>query len=439
VSENNAVSPAGNGLDPFAQRHFLRNSSMIALENTGFVIAITFVGSTTVLPTFVTRLGGSAFMVGLIATCQTAGWLLPQLLGAGLTAGKARILPNILIPIYVGRPALLVVAAIIAIFGTSAPWLLLLSLYLAILVFYGTDGIASVPWFELVAKTVPPDRRGRLFGTAQIAGGLGGMGVGALVAVILGSPVLGFPNSYMLLFLISGFLFLLNYIPFWLVREPVSDTVAAKESARPTVREFGASLLRIVRSDRTFVQLLASRLLMGTGMAAFPFYILFMDEQLSVSAERLGLFTSAQVLGGLIGGLAIGWIADHRGPRTVIRLSAIICAGIPLIALLMLPLHSVLAKGFVLAGAVLFVILGGVNSTNVIGFMNYLMEIAPLEQRTLYVGLFSTLAGIILVVPPLLGLLLQAASFQAVFLLAMLASIGSFLVSLGLRKPVRVK
>ncbi len=86
-----------------------------------------------------------------------------------------------------------------------ATWLLLLSLYLALLVFYGTDGISSVPWFELVAKAVPPNRRGRLFGTAQIAGGLGGMGVGALVAVILGSTGLGFPVSYALLFLIAVF------------------------------------------------------------------------------------------------------------------------------------------------------------------------------------------------------------------------------------------
>ena len=439
MAEKNAINSAGNGLDAFAQRHFLRNASMLALENAGFVVAITFVGSTTVLPTFVTRLGGSAFMVGLIATCQTAGWLLPQLLGAGLTAGKARIMPNLMIPLYIGRPALLVLAAIIAVAGTGATWLLLASLYIALLVFYGTDGVSSVPWFELVARSVPPNRRGRLFGTAQIAGGLGGMGVGALLAVILGSSSLGFPGSYALLFLISGVLFLLNYIPFWLIKEPVNATVETQGSARPTMREFSASLIRIVRSDRTFVRLLASRLLQGTGMAAFPFYILFMDKQLSVSPERLGLFTSAQVLGGLIGGLAIGWIADHRSPRTVIRLSSIICAGIPLIALLMIPFHSILGESLIFAGAGLFIILGGVSSTNLIGFMNYLMEVAPLPQRTLYVGLFNTIAGAILVVPPLLGWLLQAASFQVVFILAMAASIGSLLVSIGLRKPVREK
>jgi MFS family permease len=439
MSENEGNRPAGNGLDPFAARHFLRNASMIALENAGFIFAITFVGTTTVLPTFVTRLGGSAFMVGLIATCQTAGWLLPQLLGAGLTAGKPRIMKNLMVPLYIGRPTLLLMAAIIAGLGLRAPWLLLLSLYLAILVFYGTDGVSSVPWFELVAKAVPPHRRGRLFGIAQIFGALGGMGVGAIVALILGSATIGFPNGYALLFLISGCLFLFNLVPFWLVKEPVNEAAESGKRERLTARQFSASLLRIVRTDATFVRLIVSRLLLGTAMAAFPFYILFMGSQFSMSAERLGLLTSAQVLGGLLGGLAIGWIADHRGPRTVIRLSAVICATIPLIALFMVLLHAALGASVVAIGVILFVVLGAVGSTNLIGFMTYLMEIAPLAQRTVYIGLFSALAGAVLVAPPLLGWLLQAASYPVVFAVATAASIGSFLVSRRLRKPVRVR
>ena len=60
------------------------------------------------------------------------------------------------------------------------------------------------------------------------------------------------------------------------------------------------------------------------------------------------------------------------------------------------------------------------------------MGLETMEQRTLYVGLFSTLTGVSLVVSAMLGLLLQAVSFQVVFLLAMLAGIGSFILSLGL-------
>ena len=113
-----ATAAPGNGLDSVAQRHFLRNALMIGLENAGFVVAIAFVGTNTMLPTFIVRLGGSTFLVGLAATCQTAGWLLPQLLGAGLLAGKTRIMPNLLKPLYIGRPLILVIAQL----GFSRNW-----------------------------------------------------------------------------------------------------------------------------------------------------------------------------------------------------------------------------------------------------------------------------------------------------------------------------
>jgi len=440
VSEESAGAPRamGNGHDPYAQKHFVRNAAMLALENTGFIVAITFVGSTTVLPTFVTRLGGSAFLVGLIATCQSAGWLLPQLAGAGLCAGKPRMIPYILVPLYIGRPAFVVVGVLTALLGTGARWLLLLLLFLALLVFYATDGLASVPWYELVAKTISPDRRGRMFGTAQIAGGLGGMGVGALVAVILRSPALPFPSNYALLFVLSGAVFLLNLVPFLLVKEPVQAS-AEKALPRPSARVFISSLADIMRHDRTFVRLIGSRLLLGVAMSVFPFYILFMDKALSIDPARLGLLTSAQVFGGLVGGLAIGWIADHVGTRIVIRLGAVVSGAVPAVGLVMLALRGVLGDALLYPAVVLFVLMGVVGSTNLIGFMNYLMEVAPLEKRTTYTGLFNTLAGVLLVVPPLAGWLLSVASFGLLFALAVAASALCLVVSLSLKQSVRVR
>ncbi|HET6487871.1 MAG TPA: MFS transporter [Spirochaetia bacterium] len=427
----------GNGLDSVARRHFLRNALLIGLENAGFVVAIAFVGTNTVLPTFIVRLGGSTFLVGLAATCQTAGWLLPQLFGAGLLAGKSRIMPYLLRPLYIGRPLILAVAGATVLLGARSPGVLMGILFAAILGFFVTDGISSVAWFELIAKAVPPDRRGRLYGSAQIAGGVGGMAVGALVAVVLKSPGLPFPRNYALLFGLSGTLFLLNVLPFLFVREPVHERPAEEPTAPLRVRGFLLSLVRILKEDRTFVRLTGSRLLFGLATSAFPFYILFMDRELSLSPDQLGLFVSSQVFGGLLGGLAIGWIADHAGPRTVIRLSGVVCGIVPCLALAMSLLPHALGPALVPLGTLLFVLVGVVGSASFIGFMNYLMEVSPLEQRTSYVGLFNSLAGALMVAPPVLGWLVQAVSFRALFLVTIVASLGSLLVSLGLRRPPR--
>ena len=430
-------APAGNGNDSFARRHFLRNAAMLALENAGFVIAITFVGTNTVLPTFVTRLGGSAFLVGLVATCQSAGWLLPQLLGARLVAGKPRMLPYVLVPLYVGRPAFVILAVLTVLLGTRLEWLLLLALYVSLLGFFGTDGLASVPWYELVGKTIPPNRRGRMFGIAQIGGGLGGMAVGWLVGLVLESRSLPFPRNYALLFALSGGVFLLNLLPFFFVKEPVEERPAGRSEAKPSVRQFLSSLVEIMRRDRNFVRLISSRLLLGVATASFPFYILFMDKTMSVDAEKLGLLTSAQVLGGLVGGLAVGWVADHVGTRTVIRWSAVVAAAVPGLGLAMVALGPALGVGMLYGGVLLFVLMGLAGATNMIGFMNYLLEVAPLERRTTYVGLFNTLAGVLLVAPPLAGWVMQAASFQVLFTAAVVAAALCLVMSLGLARPVR--
>lgn len=70
MSDQSAGVPraAGNGHDPYAQKRFVRNVPMLTLENVGSIVAVTFVGSRTLLPAFVVRLGGSTFLVGLIAT-----------------------------------------------------------------------------------------------------------------------------------------------------------------------------------------------------------------------------------------------------------------------------------------------------------------------------------------------------------------------------------
>jgi MFS family permease len=227
-------------------------------------------------------------------------------------------------------------------------------------------------------------------------------------------------------------------VPFLFVKEPVSDRPIAV-SGNPPVRVFVLSLVRILRDDRTFVRLITSRLLLGVSMSAFSFYVLFMDRELSANAERLGLFVSAQVSGGLIGGLAIGWLADHAGTRTAIRLSAVVCGVVPCLAIGMSFLRGGSGLALLILGVALFVLIGAVGSTNFIGFMNYLMEVAPLEQRTSYVGLFNTLTGALMVVPPFLGWLLQVASFRALFVVALATSAGSLLVSLTLSKPVRAR
>ena len=428
---------AGNGADEFSRRHFRWNATWLVIENAVFLVAIAFVGSTTVLPTFVTQLGGTATLVGLLATAQTAGWLLPQLLGAGLCAGKPRMLPYILVPLYIGRPVFLIVAAIAFFFGSSQPGLVLVVLYVAILVFFAADAIASVPWYELIGKTISPERRGRMLGTAQIVGGVGGMAAGAAVGWLLERPELPFPNNFALLFAISGAIFCANIVTFLFVREPAFVPPAGAGRVSPTAREFVATLWPILRNDANLVKLVGARLLFGVATATFPFYILFVQRDFALGQERLGLFLTAQVFGNLIGGLCVGWIADRIGTKPVMRLSAVAAAVVPATGLAMLTMRATSPDLLLAVGTLIFVLMGIVGSANMIGYINYLLEVAPLQTRSTYVGLFNTLAGMLIIIPPLAGWLLDATSFFVLFVATIVFAGISLVATFGLREPIR--
>jgi len=65
---------------------------------------------------------------------------------------------------------------------------------------------------------------------------------------------------------------------------------------------------------------------------------------------------------------------------------------------------------FLWSYALTFIGLQGVMSSGMLGFMNFVMEIAPHEERPTYVGLANTLNAMQMIYPLLGGLLLGTIS-----------------------------
>jgi len=74
-----------------------------------------------------------------------------------------------------------------------------------------------------------------------------------------------------------------------------------------------------------------------------------------------------------------------------------------------------------------------------LGFINYVLEISPAGQRPTYMGLTNTMTGLLIAVPMLGGLLLQATSYPVLFALAAAGTLGGALIALGLPNPRKEK
>jgi MFS family permease len=82
-----------------------------------------------------------------------------------------------------------------------------------------------------------------------------------------------------------------------------------------------------------------------------------------------------------------------------------------------------------------YVAIGVVNSTWMLGFTNYLLEIAPNEMRPAYVGLGNTILGVLTLAPIAGGWLLEATSYTVLFGTTAVATALGFLLTLGLKPP----
>ncbi len=388
-----------------------RSLLLLGADYVGFGVAMAFLGPTTILPALVRLLGGGPIVVGSLGTIQSGGWLLPQVLAGRWVANQPRVRRQILLPAYAGRFVLILAVPAVWWLASRSPGLALAGLLLGYISFVVGDALSSVGWIELLGKVVPLERRGRFVGAGQALVGLLGMIAGLVVRGILARPG-SLVVSHLMLVSLAALFFMLGTTGTVLVREPPG---AMQEERQPAWRDYLPRLAAILRRDRRFAWLVAVRWLAGLGDMAGTFYTPFASDRMRIPEQAIGLFVSAGVLGGLLSGVFLGYLSDRRGSARVIAAALALrclCPTLALLAAAALPRASQLAVGTFF---LIFTLAGMANGGYMIGFMNYILEIAPPHERGSYVALANTLGGLLLVAPLVAGWLVQVASYEVLF------------------------
>ncbi len=400
-------------LSTFSRRDHQRNWLGFITDYIFFSIGLTFAGLNTTLPAFASRLTDNPILIGLVGALWQGGWLLPQIFAANYLSTTPRKMPVIQFFAWIGRPVFLVFGMFLFLFGSPWPGVILLLLYFSSFYFTLTDSIAGVAWFDMLGKAFTHRERGRLIGAGQAVSGLVSIAAGGIIGWILQSSGLGFPDNYALILVLASVCFLISLGGIYLIREPLEPVAAERQK----MIEYLPGLMRLIRRDRTFLRVNVSRLLIGFCGLASPFFAVYAIKELGLAEANVGWFAIAQTVGSALAGLLFGWVADRSGSHIVIR----IVGGVYLLA----PCF-VLAAGFaggsttfpVILMAAAFLLLGLGDGSIMLGFINYVLEIAPSGQRPVYIGLTNTLAGAIVLYPFIGGAFAEWGGYQVVFLLA---------------------
>ena len=401
--------------------HYRWNFTAFVVDYASFLIAFGFVSSISVLPAFVRQLTASAPLIGLASTIFNLGWTLPQLATAQLIKDRPRKKPFF----YIGVPfraTLFVIAGALWAGLAARPAAMLVLFFLCLGLFALSDGFISLSWFEIMARVIPPKKRGLLVAVSQFTGGLAGIGVGILVGLILGGRP--FPYSYALLFTLAGIAMIPSTIALLLIREPPPE-----EESGTATQARGNWLQPLVR-DRDFRRLMVCRILVGMTSLATPFYVSHAADVVNLPESIIGRFVIATTVGSLASSVVFGYLSARSGTRLIVRLSSVVALTVPLLALL---IHLAGFDWLAQAYPVVYVGIGISTSAWMLGFTNYMLEIVPPATRPAYVGLGNTLMGLMAVVPALGGWLLEATSYTVLFATAAAVASAGALLTLTLR------
>lgn len=416
-----------------------RNFRLGVVNGVLFTLVEALTDATLVLALLVRDLGGSQALVGLLTSLKNGGWLLPQLLVAGRIEGMPRKLPLYRRSALFRVIAFLVLTVVVFLANPLGPALTLLLLFVTYAIYNLTGGSSSLAFQDIVAKSIPPRRRGSFFSYRQLYGGLLAFLVGGpLVRIALQqNGVLAFPANYGLLFVVALIVLALSLLSFSLIDEPPLERPATRHSLKETL----LATPHLFRADLDFRRFIAARLLGRVGAIADPFYIVYAREALGIAPRYVGVYLAVRVLTAALSNLYWGRVADLQGNRRLMVLTGALSILVPLAALLLPLLFAPGSTFLAWSFGLVFLLIGLSIDGSAMAGTTYLLEIAPEGERPTYCGIANTALGAATFLPVLGGALLATLNnnYMLLFVIGLIGSVVAWAATLRLREVRHVR
>jgi MFS family permease len=387
-----------------------------------------------VITWFLAQLGVSNLLIGLVSPIRMGSSFLLQILVSGYLQRRPHKLPFYRAMAVVRFADLAGIALLIALVPAQGPWLVG-AFFLLLIIYSMGAGLTGIPFMDVVAKVIPPRRRGTFFAQRAFWGGILALGGSAFVGLVLAEPDgLRFPLNVALLFALAAITLALAAGTWSLVKEPPSEIDPTRVHWAEQFRR-GARLLADDVPYRTFV---LARLALLLAQSAGPFYIIYAKTTLSISPQMIGVYLAARTTASIVTNLFWGRISDRRGNRLLLQVANAIGLSMPLLALLMgmvgqrLP-H--LTTGLAWAYSAIFVASGAYVGASNIGRPGYLLDLAPPAQRPLYLGFTNTVFGVAIFTSSIGGLIVEWAGFTTLLVVSACLWCLALLLSFLLIEP----
>ncbi len=373
-----------------------------------------------VLPWLLSALAAPAYLIAALVPVREAGSLLPQLAFGSLVrrhavrrwfwVGGSALQGAAVLAMALAAATLEGVAAGLAVVG-------------ALVLFSLARGVCSVSTKDLVGKTIPRTRRGRLGGIASSLAGVVAVAVGVSFWLVdrssLTASILG------VLLASAGALWLIAAGAVSVLREERGDAGGDDGLLRAALGS-----VSLLRTDATFRRFLIARALLASTVLGMPFYVILARDATGGQLGGLGLLVVASSLATSLSAVVWGWLAD-RSSRVTLSVAGLAAGVIGCVTFGVSFVDVPEAHAF-WVWTTLFFVLALAHTGIRLGRKTYIVDMAPGDKRPLYVALGNTVIGIVLVVGGLVGALADLIGERWVILIYAVLGVAGGAIGLGL-------
>jgi MFS family permease len=375
-----------------------RNFAAAVVDAAGWGLGMALISDRTVLPYFIGQLTPNPVAIGAMQALMLLGWFVPGILVAARIERLRRVKASVLWIAAVERVATFAIVPLCLWLGPRDRGALLVAFLACWAIINFAMGANTPGYFKLIAKTIPPEARGRLYGLGGALSGLLGTLAAPASAYFLGTY--GFPGGYAACFFAAAVVMAVSVAPLGLMREPdepPTDRAAAPPRARP---------LAVLREDPRLAWVSAALCCFSLTLAAGGFYTAYATGRFDVGPAEIAAFTAAAMVMRTAGNPLLGWLGDRQGNRRALLLATGVGIGAPLLALAAPGLPAMYA---VFALSELALIGWGVCG------MNYVLELCPPSRSATYSAVYHLVIGPFRGLLPLCGGVLAATLGYGVF------------------------
>ena len=376
-----------NEHDTFSERQNKINFTLGFIQSGLWGLAMTFSSITTVIPTFLKKLGASNLEIGLIPSLVNLGFTFPSILSAPIVERANSVKKFIITVTWIERLPYLFLALLSFFIAFSNPRL---TIYTALALIgianFGT-GFIMPGWMDFVARIIPTTSRGKFIAMGNGLGGILGIIGANIVGRILGKYP--FPQNFGICFSATMIILVVAYTILLFIKEP--KYIKSNEN---NSKNYSPEISKILNKDRDFRNYVLARTILSFGSIGIAFYTVYAVSRFSLSDSYVGIFTMFLVGAQPLANILWGPLADRIGHKYVL-LGGVFCNLLGNLIALLSKSVTPLYLAFALSGAT--------YSAFMISGLQIILEFAPPERRPTYIGINNVIISPFLALSPILG------------------------------------